>query len=1064
MKIEELAKQLLPYLNGTISVTGAPVSGYAPSPHTLDSNHHTGIITDAQHGVRTLVNAHAHSALSGVTASQHHVQTSITAGNGLTGGGAGAGVTLAVGVSGLGLSVGADAVVLASSSNPGAAASILASDASGYLQLTRLGLGVSPDYPLHVVGASRMDGDLTFVGAQSILTTSDNLTLAPAADLVLTPGGTARVMASSGVRLQSDNYASQTTGWGISYAGSGDFRYLYADELHARSFITDLEQALAGGQIICKSVAPLASVFTVPAADGWFTTMWVESFKGFENAHVFADGDIVRLRQFNRSRGAVNLLSNPSFETNLIGWSAVTLLPGTTWVRDENTAYQSQCSGKGTFDGAHAVEGVQTSIAVTSGVTYTASLYIKISSVSDIQMDVVAPGGESGNIAINGTADWTRYSWSFTSSADGTANLRVFSDQTATGTFWIDNAQVEVSATVTDYCDGSLDIANCWGRVYWQETDTTTKFQRYSFQRWSAGGEGAAIAGSAVGIGTLALDYGTGAGGFLESNAIDGVNGEYAPYHQVVTWTTTPAYGSIVRTRLGNLKGIFNVANEYGLYAGAGILDASLYLRISDQAAELHNISLKMFDGAVNTVLISPTAPSFAMGSTLPTAYGTGTGIWMGKDTAYKFRVGDPAGTRLQWTGTALEIYDAKFTMSGASSAIAIGTTPPTSASAGTGIWIDRTGMYGLAANVVQAKFDATTGAITAGAGNVALNVNGINIAASTRPQVLNSYKFFDPGTLNIVSVIYGFYLNTDNNVINVVANPMSGTDSEVDLTAYAPAGNEAHSNITVQVTGKTARQIEIRQLADGTSSASIGADVTSIAGGLNVGSATGAGPGCISVSGVAALTTPAESWVGPSATAIHFQGGLISIGTITAYANASLTLLGGGAGGVTVAFSNAAVALPGGLSLKTGYGVGYLACQNAAGNAGAPLYSQSMNLFYSRAAGVVHFDDPSDATLKKNIKSLPSGALSKINALKPRMYQMRAGANHHRKDDHTRQLTGWIADEFEQVFPDAVSHDDVGNFKSLNTSCIHEWTVAAIQELSAKVDVLEARAKSKVS
>jgi hypothetical protein len=214
----------------------------------------------------------------------------------------------------------------------------------------------------------------------------------------------------------------------------------------------------------------------------------------------------------------------------------------------------------------------------------------------------------------------------------------------------------------------------------------------------------------------------------------------------------------------------------------------------------------------------------------------------------------------------------------------------------------------------------------------------------------------------------------------------------------------------------------------------------------------------------VAALTTPAESWVGPSATAIHFQGGLISIGTITAYANASLTLLGGGAGGVTVAFSNAAVALPGGLSLKTGYGVGYLACQNAAGNAGAPLYSQSMNLFYSRAAGVVHFDDPSDATLKKNIKSLPSGALSKINALKPRMYQMRAGANHHRKDDHTRQLTGWIADEFEQVFPDAVSHDDVGNFKSLNTSCIHEWTVAAIQELSAKVDVLEARAKSKVS
>lgn len=50
------------------------------------------------------------------------------------------------------------------------------------------------------------------------------------------------------VRLQSDNYASQVTGWGIDYAGGADFRYLFVDEMHAKSFIADLEQALAGAR------------------------------------------------------------------------------------------------------------------------------------------------------------------------------------------------------------------------------------------------------------------------------------------------------------------------------------------------------------------------------------------------------------------------------------------------------------------------------------------------------------------------------------------------------------------------------------------------------------------------------------------------------------------------------------------------------------------------------------------------------------------------------------------------------------------------------------------------
>ncbi len=179
---------------------------------------------------------------------------------------------LAVGVSGLGLSVGADAVTLTSSSNPGAAASILASDSAGALALTK-------------------------VRTPLIDTASGNLVLQPASSVVALP---------SAVAVQTDNYASQLTGWRATYAGEADFRYLFVDEMHAKSFIADLEQALAGGQIICKSVAMVASAFTVPAASGT-ATLRVRDLPSAANMAVFVSGDIVRLRTFSRSGGSLTI-------------------------------------------------------------------------------------------------------------------------------------------------------------------------------------------------------------------------------------------------------------------------------------------------------------------------------------------------------------------------------------------------------------------------------------------------------------------------------------------------------------------------------------------------------------------------------------------------------------------------------------------------------------------------------------------------------------------------------------------------------------------------------------
>lgn len=138
---------------------------------------------------------------------------------------------------------------------------------------------------------------LTSAAALAITSAAGNISLDASTDVIA-------IRASN--TLKSENYASQTTGWGIDYAGSADFRYLFTDELHAKSFIADLEQALAGGQIISKSVAILAVDFTAPAA-GSTATLRVKDLPSAANMAVFQSGDIVRLRTFSRASGSLTI-------------------------------------------------------------------------------------------------------------------------------------------------------------------------------------------------------------------------------------------------------------------------------------------------------------------------------------------------------------------------------------------------------------------------------------------------------------------------------------------------------------------------------------------------------------------------------------------------------------------------------------------------------------------------------------------------------------------------------------------------------------------------------------
>jgi len=106
--------------------------------------------------------------------------------------------------------------------------------------------------------------------------------------------------------IGSDAYASQTTGWRITRNGSGDFQYLFANEMHVKKFIADVEIALLGGVHVTKSQAKIAEAFTVPAK-GSISVLIVKDISDSPDAAVFESGDTVSIRQFSRSGGGLSV-------------------------------------------------------------------------------------------------------------------------------------------------------------------------------------------------------------------------------------------------------------------------------------------------------------------------------------------------------------------------------------------------------------------------------------------------------------------------------------------------------------------------------------------------------------------------------------------------------------------------------------------------------------------------------------------------------------------------------------------------------------------------------------
>lgn len=248
-------------------------------------------------------------------------------------------------------------------------------------------------------------------------------------------------------------------------------------------------------------------------------------------------------------------------------------------------------------------------------------------------------------------------------------NLRVF----ASG----ESVSIRTFTRTDGDADGNLDfnIADCVGVVtsYADGTAGNDRQQSWTFTRNAGANGGDMTASTNVPVKTLALDYGTSGMGFAEVTAVDGAEGQNAPYYQLATWTTAPVSGNFnVRCRLGKLAGMWDYAaggSIFGLACGDSAatnitMDPTNGFRIRFGTADKFKADTSG-NLSLTGDLAMGTAGVIRSGAT---AIDTATGYWLAHNAGTpQFRIGTMSGSTLtkgiRWDGTNLKVKSNSVTI-----------------------------------------------------------------------------------------------------------------------------------------------------------------------------------------------------------------------------------------------------------------------------------------------------------------------------------------------------------------------------------------------------------------
>jgi len=163
-------------------------------------------------------------------------------------------------------------------------------------------------------------------------------------------------------------------------------------------------------------------------------------------------------------------------------------------------------------------------------------------------------------------------------------------------------------------------------------------------------------------------------------------------------------------------------------------------------------------------------------------SYGSGSAnITIDPTNGIRLRIQDTNYIVLQNDGNAK--ISGKLQLDGLSSALSIGSTPPSGSSIGTGIWLDRTGFYSLNSGSYQIKIDATDGKLYAGGGNITLDDDGITLFSDASYVPSSSIEWYRSTVRQ--SVITTYDVSSKSYMFMYAGDP-GNYPGAVQIVAYA--------------------------------------------------------------------------------------------------------------------------------------------------------------------------------------------------------------------------------------------------------------------------------------
>jgi len=320
---------------------------------------------------------------------------------------------------------------------------------------------------------------------------------------------------------------------------------------------------------------------------------------------------------------------------------------------------------------------------------------------------------------------------------------------------------------------------------------------------------------------------------------------------------------------------------------------------------------------------------------------------------------------------------------------------------------------------------------IKAGAGAVSIDDTGIRVGTSSTASFALPYAYAITHNTTIVGGIFGYWETSpvdDNQVIYLSAEAIAGRKSYTIVRSVSPAGLWSSVELAVYQGETTPARlllsstgysdfyygdVRIAQgLVVGNITSNPGNGELIVTGGLNVGTATGAGTGDGLFSGKVGINfaAPGERLVVADNVA-GFVSGFFNDGN---NANRSGVYIvcgtdAGGGGATAVLFQD--------------------------GDFGACGYIHI-------AANQVTLDNPSDERLKRDIVDTAS-VMDRLRAVQVRDFTMKRSGG---------RLTGFVAQELMQPFPELVGYDEISGMYYNRPALMTPILVKAVQEVDAEV------------